>query len=266
MITAYIFILGLIIGSFLNALIWRMHTRESMMTRSACPICRRQLAWFENIPVFSYLFLRGKCRHCHKRISIQYPLVELVTGVLFVLAYNAMPTTFLNFMPSDLLKLMRLFFVISVMITVFIYDLRWYLILDRVTATAAIVLIFFNLALLYLNGQSVMDISWSHAVYAFAVSAGFFAAQYYGSRGKWIGFGDVKLGVVMALALGWPNALVAIAVAYILGAFIGVGLILSGNKRMGSELPFGTFLAIATVIGLLWGGQVSGWYFKLIGM
>ena len=136
----FVFVIGLTIGSFLNCLIWRLHKKESMMGRSYCPKCHHKLAWYDNIPVFSFLVLGGKCRYCKKKISWQYPVVEFITGVLFVIAFFRIYDLGFGILDFDLflilnhkleiINLFRDWFIIAVMIVVFIYDLRWYLILD----------------------------------------------------------------------------------------------------------------------------------------
>ncbi|MFA4941987.1 MAG: prepilin peptidase, partial [Patescibacteria group bacterium] len=140
-------------GSFLNCLVWRLHEGEGMWNRSYCPKCRKQIAWYDNIPVFSFIFLSGKCRHCRKSISWQYPAVELITGILFFLSFylnllNFSAGDFLNFQPFSnpnfLLSVFRDWFVIAVMIVIFIYDLRWYLILDEVSLPACSAVLIFN--------------------------------------------------------------------------------------------------------------------------
>lgn len=266
MITGFIFIIGLIIGSFLNALIWRLHSGESMMDRSMCPKCRHQLAWFDNVPVISYLVLRGKCRHCGVKISLQYPLVELVTAGLFLLAYQRIGINILDYSYFEIASLFKYWFVISVMIIVFIYDLRWYLILDKITIPASVVLFFSWTIERFYYEELFIATHWYLLVAAIVVGSGFFATQYYVSKGKWLGFGDVKLSLVMAIVLGWPNMLGAIFIAYLLGSFVGVGLILLGKKELGSKLPFGTFLSVATVIMLLYGTSIIEWYSQLIGL
>lgn len=251
----FIFIFGLIIGSFLNALIWRLHTGESMMNRSKCPKCSNMIAWYDNIPVLSYLFLLGKCRRCRAHISLQYPIVELITGLLFLLAFN-FEFKILNF---DLLlinyefflTLFRDFFLISVMIIVFIYDLRWYLILDVVTLPAIGTLFVLNL---------LLGISWQSLLISGIIGGGFFLLQFVVSRGKWIGGGDIRLGVLMGVALGWPMIITALMLAYIVGAIVGVGLILFGKKKWGSQVPFGIFLSVATIATLFWGDFLVRWY------
>ena len=264
------FVIGLIIGSFLNCLVWRLHKKQTIMGRSYCPECKHQLAWYDNIPLLSYLFLRGKCRYCQKRIFWQYPAVELVTGILFALAfyynfqfeisnYNLLST--FNFQLSALLTLARDWFLISVMVVIFIYDLRWYLILDVVTLPAAVIILILNLTISYLQtNQCWQCIEWSNLLISGIIGGSFFLAQFVVSKGRWIGGGDIRLGLLMGLALGWPNILVALFIAYILGAVVGLGLMAAGQKQWGSKLPFGVFLASASIITLLWGDKILAWY------
>lgn len=130
---------GLCIGSFLNCLAWRLYEGESLNGRSHCRSCQKMIAWYDNIPVLSFLLLRGKCRHCQDTISWQYPVVEAVTALLFVAAAF--------FSPFDWLILARNWFFIAVFIVIFIMDARWYLILDKVTIPAAAVAIIVNIYL-----------------------------------------------------------------------------------------------------------------------
>ncbi|MBU4217110.1 prepilin peptidase [Candidatus Parcubacteria bacterium] len=253
---------GLIIGSFLNALIWRLHTGESMMERSKCPKCGKAIAWYDNVPVLSYLFLLGKCRGCKMRISFQYPLVELITGLLFMLAFNFSArggSVLGGQLPNYIffITLFRDFFLISTMIIVFIYDLRWYLILDVITLPSIAVLFVLNL---------VLGISWQSLLLSGIIGGGFFLLQFIISKGKWIGGGDIRLGFLMGIALGWPQIITALMLAYIAGAFIGIGLIVFGKKKWSSHVPFGVFLSVATIVTLFWGDPLLRWYFGFIGV
>ncbi len=271
-----VFALGLIMGSFLNCLIWRLHTGETMMSRSHCPKCQKQIAWYDNIPLLSYFLLLGKCRHCKKSISVQYPVVELVAGVLFVLAVfvelaNNFQFSIFNFQtiyidlifnPPFLIAVARDWFVISVMIIVFIYDLRWYLILDKVIIPSAAVVLFLNFSLGYLDGNTWNNLL--NLLISGIIGSSFFLIQFVVSRGKWIGGGDIRLGLLMGLILGWPYVLVALMLAYISGAIIGVGLIVAGKKKISSQIPFGVFLSTATIISLFWGQNIIYWYLNLL--
>jgi len=242
-----VFIFGLLIGSFLNCLIWRLHTGESMMGRSYCPKCRAQLAWFENIPLFSWLFLRGHCRHCGRSILWQYPAVELATALLFVLALRVNLAAEI-FSPW---QLARDIFLICVLIIIFVIDLRWYLILDKVTLPASALVLGLNI---YLGGD------WKYLLLSGIIGAGFFYAQFVLSRGRAVGGGDIRLGLLMGFALGFPGIIEALAIAYLIGAPVGIALILLGKKGMKSEVPMGTFLTVATLIVLFYGEALLKWY------
>lgn len=258
-----IFIFGLVIGSFINCLIWRVHENETMLNRSYCPKCRHTIAWYDNLPVFSFLFLCGKCRHCAQKISWQYPLVELVTAMLFLLAFNAQYPIFnvqsiINYQYSmnDVVWLFRHWFVICVMVIIFIYDLRWYLILDRISLPAVLVVVLLNVYLGFdLKNMAISGI----------IGGSFFLFQFIISRGKWIGGGDIRLGLLMGVILGWPKILLAIMLAYLIGSVIGIALLAAKKKQWGSELPLGVFLTPTTLIAMFWGEKIINWYLDLVG-
>jgi leader peptidase (prepilin peptidase)/N-methyltransferase len=245
-----IFIFGLIIGSFLNAVIFRLGEEESFVAgRSKCPHCHHELGVLDLIPVFSFIFLRGHCRYCHKPISWQYPIVELITGIVFVLlAYNLQPRTYnLEFGVQLVLA--------SFLIVIAVFDLKHYLILDKVVFPALAIVTIYNIY----AGQFVWGIMGALVV------AGFFAAQYFLSQGRWIGFGDVKLGLLLGSMVGFKLGVVMLMLAYFSGALVGVTLILMKKKKLGSELPFGVFLSISAIIMMLYGDKITNWYLGLIG-
>lgn len=257
----FVGIFGLLIGSFLNCLIWRLHTSESILGRSYCPSCKKQIAWYDNVPLLSYILLKGRCRLCGQAISWQYPMVELAGGVLFFLAaflnYNSGIMDYggdaLNMVqdPIFLVRMFRDFFLISAFILIFIIDLRWFLIYDKVTLPACAVVFALNL---------ILGMDWQNMVFSGIIGGGFFLSQYLISKGKWIGGGDIRLGLLMGLALGWPHIIPAIMIAYFLGAAVGVYLMAAGKKKMGSQLPLGVFLSSAAVIILFWGDEIIAWY------
>jgi len=254
----WVFLFGLIIGSFLNCLIWRLYKNESMWNRSYCPQCRHQIAWYDNIPVLSYLILRGKCRYCHKTISCQYPIVEFLVGVLFLMVFMKNSIALPNIYDWDwefwLLNI-RDWYIVAVMTVIFIYDLRWFLILDRVTLPACLILFLINLFL---------GFSWQNLLISGIIGGSFFLVQFIISRGKWIGGGDIRLGLLIGLALAWPDSILAIFLAYIIGSVVGIGLILTKKKGMKSEIPLGTFLSVATVITLFFGKFILDWYLNFL--
>lgn len=254
--TISIFFFGLIIGSFLNALIYRMHENVSMMGRSFCPQCKHQIAWYDNVPVFSFLFLGGECRYCKKKISWQYPLVELTTGALFALAFYLNSTDlFLLTFNFQLLTFLRDLFFISIMIIVFIYDLKWFLILDRITLPAMGIIFLLNIILGY---------SWVNLFFGALFGGGFFLFQFLVSRGRWIGGGDIRLGLLMGLMFSWPMILVATFLAYLIGSVISVFLLIFGKKKWDSQVPLGIFLTTSSIFTLFWGSQILSWYLNLI--
>lgn len=237
-------LLGFALGSFLNAVIYRLHVGVSFLKgRSYCPRCKHDLSIKDLLPVVSFLALRGKCRYCKKPISWQYPLVELSTTILLLLLY-------INFSIS------ASFFVYLVytcfLIVIFVYDLRYYLILDRVSIPALVLALVLSLTVLKIGIISI--------ALGMLIGGGFFFLQFVISRGKWIGGGDVRLGIVMGAMLGWQYLLVALFAAYILGSIIGIGLVVFGNKRWKSQVPFGTFLAASTFLTFLFGDPVIVMY------
>ena len=265
-------IFGLAIGSFLNVVIWRVKNEESLLGRSQCPECKKLIAWYDNIPLLSFILLKGRCRNCDTPISYQYPLVELVTALLFVLAfYESFQVSGFRFQVNDLLILLRNFFLIAVMMVIFVIDLRWYLILDVISLPAAAIILIMNLLIgnptynlcRLENLWSCNPLSWSGLLISAIIGGSFFLIQFLVSRGRWVGGGDIRLGVLMGLALGWPQVLIALMLAYFSGSIVGLGLMASGRKQWGSMLPFGVFLAPATIATLFWGREILHWYLNI---
>jgi prepilin signal peptidase PulO-like enzyme (type II secretory pathway) len=256
-----VFLFGLTVGSFLNCVIYRLGTGESFLKgRSHCPHCKHTLSWQDLIPIFSFLILKGKCRYCHQKISIQYPLIELATAILFTLIIHY---TFPNFLLSTFYLLLS-----SFLIVIFVYDLKHYIIPDKVIYPAIAIALIFNFKFLIFNQFSPKESLWlptGQAIFKYAIlsavlAAAFFLFIFLISRGKWLGFGDVKLGFLMGLFLSFPKILVSLFFAYLIGAIIGIGLILAKKKTLKSEVPFGPFLVTGTFIALFWGNQLINWY------
>ncbi|MCX6792471.1 MAG: prepilin peptidase [Candidatus Falkowbacteria bacterium] len=251
---------GFIIGSFLNCLIWRLYEDESMGGRSHCRSCKKTIAWYDNLPVISYLILGGSCRHCKKHISWQYPIVEALVGLFFMLAiwrliseFGAIDLWQLN----NWLTLLRNWFLISIFTIIFVMDLRWFVIFDRVSLTAAGVVLALNLYL---------GFSWQSLLISATIGTGFFLVQFIVSHGRWIGGGDIRLGLLLGVAFGWPNVLPAIFLGYGIGAVVGLLLLAFGKKHWGSKLPLGTFLSVSALIVLLYGQTIVNWYLNFINL
>ena len=234
---------GLFIGSFLNCVIYRTENKRSFLKgRSFCPHCKHTLSWLDLIPVFSYLFLGGKCRYCRKQISVQYPLVELATGFLFFWIWNLFGI--LNFGFWILIS--------CFLIIIFVYDLKHFIIPDSVLFPAIVI----SLGYIFIFNYELLV---NHVLSALAAS-GFFGVIVLISRGKWMGMGDVKLAILIGLLLGYPNILVSLFFTFLIGAIIGVGLIFFKKKTLKSEVPFGPFLIVGIYIALFFGNQIINWY------
>ncbi len=235
-----IFLFGLCIGSFLNCVIYRMEKKKSLRGRSFCPKCKHKLGFLDLIPVFSYVLLRARCRYCNKPISIQYTLIELITGLLFVLLL------------TDIITSVYLFFVFSVFIIIFVYDLKHYLIPDK--------LVYFTIFIVFIYQLLFSEI---YNPVLSAIGAGlFFFILWAISKGKWMGAGDIGLAALIGLFLGFPNIVTALFSSFIIGAIIGVVLIILNKKGIKSQVPFGPFLIIGTFIALFFNDSLINLWLK----
>jgi len=251
-----VFVLGLCIGSFLNCVVYRLETKKSLKGRSFCPKCKKQLCWQDLIPVFSFVFLGGKCRNCKQKISLQYPLVELATGIVFLLLFNFEFVTILYPSVRSIIEICFLFYVFSALIAIFIYDLKHYEIPDKILIPAIVITLFYGL---FFNFYVIS----SHLLAAFAAFSFFFIIFWF-SKGQWMGFGDAKFAILMGLLLGFPNTVVALFLAFFFGAIIGVILMIFEKKGLKSEIPFGPFLIFGVFLALIWGPKIISWYLNFL--
>lgn len=248
----FIFLLGLSVGSFLNCLIYRIQIKKTVQGRSFCPRCKHQLKFWDLIPVFSFFFLRGRCRYCGEKISFQYPFVELLTGSVFLFAY-----LFLN--PQTILSIIIFFltlFIFSCLIVIFIYDAKYYII-PNIIIYPAIITSLLIILIDCLRGDCKVSI--------FAILSGIFAFLlffliYFFSKGKGIGFGDVRYAAFMGFFLGFPDILVGLFFSFITGAIIGLILIALNRKSRKDMIPFGPFLVLGTFIAFFFGEEIINWY------
>jgi leader peptidase (prepilin peptidase)/N-methyltransferase len=278
MIIVAVGFLGLILGSFVNAFVWRLHEQELLADkkptkatakrrqalsitrgRSMCPHCGHELAAKDLIPVGSWLWLQGKCRYCQTPISWQYPLVELATAALFVLSYISWPYTFHGvglFQFVCWLTFMVAFTALA------IYDLRWFLLPDRVVLPLVILAaVLVGVSVAWLHSFSAL---WQPAVSALIIF-GLFWGLFQVSGGKWIGGGDVKLALVLGLLAGTPGkAFLLIFLASLMGTIISIPLLARGKKSLKLHIPFGPYLLAATVITVLYGEHIISWYQNLL--
>ncbi|MEJ5172966.1 MAG: prepilin peptidase [Hydrogenothermaceae bacterium] len=249
-----IFILGLSVGSFLNVVIYRMPRDMSVVyPPSTCPNCKNRIKWYDNIPIVSYLLLKGKCRFCEAKIGIKYPVVELLTGVMAV-------ATYLKF-GFDLEFLFYFYFVCSMIALSFI-DLEFKIIPDQINFSGLFVGLIFSIvkAIKLSSFESIID-----AVLGSLVGAGFLFAiaylylKYRGIEG--LGMGDVKLLAFVGAYTGWFGALFTIFFGSLVGAIVGIAFIKLSKKDFHYEIPFGPFLALAGTLYIFFGEFIRQLYF-----
>ena len=238
-----IIVVGLLIGSFLNVVIYRLPAWEAVLkTRSHCLSCQRQLKWYDLVPLFSFVILAGKCRYCGKPIAFQYPLVEALTALILLALYLYFGLEFAFF---------ALALLSCCLLVIFFYDLNKSLIPDDVVYVAIFLAVLAAIGLKY----QILDI-----LLGLALGAGGLGILVLISREKWMGYGDVKLGAVLGLGLGYPQILVALFFAFILGSLVGGVLVATGKKTLKDSIPFGPFLISGFYLALFFGDKILGWY------
>lgn len=252
-----VFGFGLIIGSFLNVVILRLNTgRSALQGRSKCPRCNTTLSWYELIPVFSFLFQRGKCRSCKTGISFQYPLIELLTALIFTFIYTKTVLVG-NF---SLYAWISFFFtaaVAALLVIITVYDLRHKIIPDKIVYPF-ILLAFASIAW---KAGTVPGFSvYPQILAGFLLAAPFFFLWFF-SRGRLMGFGDAKLALGIGWLVGVVGALTVFLLSFWLGAIVGMFLIaLSRSYGMKSEIPFAPFLLVALFIVSMFGVSLSTFF------
>ncbi|MBU1126330.1 MAG: prepilin peptidase [Patescibacteria group bacterium] len=249
-------VLGVIVGSFVNVVVFRTKTDEAFWKgRSKCRTCEVPISPIDLVPVLSYFALKGRCRSCSATIEWQYPAVELITGVMFgvLFARAALGIGVPDWIDgSEWLALFVRDAVMSVfLLIIFVYDFKYSYILDRFSIPAIILAIVFNLAL----GADAINL-----LLGGLFIGGFFAFQFLVSSGKWVGGGDIRMGMLMGFLLGVSNGVLALFLSYILGAIFGIILILTKKRKLDSQVPFGTFMAAATLITMILGPYMLEWY------
>jgi leader peptidase (prepilin peptidase)/N-methyltransferase len=238
--------LGLIVGSFLNVCIHRLPLRESVAWPSSrCPHCRAELKAYDNIPVLSYLMLRGRCRSCGKSISVQYPIVELLTGLLFLSA-------FILFDPPLLYQ--RLLFACA-MVVLFVIDLEHRILPDVITLPGIVAGLLFSLFL---------PPGWLDSLIGLALGGGslwLMGEIYFRIRHEeGMGFGDVKMLAMIGAFLGWKLMLLTLIISSFIGSIVGISMIVLKRGDMKYALPFGTFLAVGALVAAVAGERIVSWY------
>jgi leader peptidase (prepilin peptidase)/N-methyltransferase len=237
------FLFGICIGSFLNVVIDRIPTGESIAKgRSYCDHCKKTLRWYELIPVISWVLQSGKCLRCKKPLSVQYPLIELSTGIGFsvIAMYDVSP-----------LHLFAAFVIFSLLLVTFVVDLKYELISDIHMGLLVLAILLFRFdTFLTLPVYVPYFLSGLGAALLFFLFWAF-------SRGKAMGFGDVELAFVLGFLAGFPAIVYGLYIAFLTGALLGVILIVRGKKSLKSHVPFGPFLITGTMIAILYFAQIQ---------
>ncbi len=280
MYTILVFILGLIFGSFLSTVFHRLEIEtetdsarkgksrrrkkaaEGLASgRSRCDHCKRQIPWYDNIPLVSFLLLRGKCRHCGKQISEYHPVLELTSGLALVAAFLAYGFSW-QFLVAGFFGL--------VMVFLFAYDLRHQIIPNVVVIPAiavALVVILFQYVL-FQQGVPIPLGLWSADPDTYLLGGGvaglFFLGLSAASGGRWIGGGDVKLAALIGLVLGWPAVVVAIFIAYLIGLLYALILLATRHATLKSYVPFGPMLVAGYFIAAFYADYFLNWYEGLV--
>jgi leader peptidase (prepilin peptidase)/N-methyltransferase len=250
---AFALLFGLLVGSFLNVCICRMPKNESIVSPpSHCPECSYQIRWYDNIPLFSYLLLRGKCRGCGTHISLQYPLVELINGLLTLFL-------FLRFGPT--LAFATLFLFCSALVVITFIDIEYQIIPDEISLSG--IVIGFALSF-FLKGHS-----WLNSLLGILLGGGslfLVAWTYQRLTGKdGMGGGDIKLLAMMGAFLGWKAVVFIIFASSLIGSIIGVSIMVLQKKDGKLAIPFGPYLAFAAVLYIFYGRPLIRWYLGLSG-
>ena len=252
----YLFILGTAIGSFINVVVDRLAKAESILGRSYCDYCHKKLSPYELVPILSFLFLKGKCSHCHHPIDRIYPLVEFVTGVMFVVSWIYLPIGGVMKEVSLTLILIKIVYlaIISLLIAIFFVDLKYQIIPDELQSN----LILVTLILFILTKVTVLGLI-GHIIAAIVVMLPILSL-FLITKERGMGFGDVKLGVNIGFLLGFKAGLLSLYLAFVIGAIVSIFLLILRRKGLKSKVPFGPFLIIGILIMMFFPAQI----YKLI--
>lgn len=248
----YIFFVGMCIGSFLNVCIYRLPSGKSIVhPASACPECGTAIRWYDNIPLISYILLRGRCRGCKTSISIRYPIVELLCGLFAMTSWMR----FGNMLPA----LIYFIFTAALLVITFI-DIDYRIIPDIISIP--------GIPLGFLASLLLPQIKWLDSLIGIIAGGGSLLAIAWGyhlvTNKEGMGGGDIKLLAMIGAFLGWQGVLFTIMASSLIGTVVGVILMVRAGKGMKMALPFGPFLAIGAIIYLYFGPRLMDWYFNLL--
>lgn len=242
MVFLYVFLVGLCIGSFVNVLLVRLGKKGGIfLGRSECPHCSAVLKWYDLIPVLSFILLKGRCRNCKKKISKIYPLVEIATACLSLFTVFKIGALSWFFLFNGLI--ISLFFVLV------LFDILYRTLPNKIV----LLLLLAVLAKDFIFGWSNIK----NLLFTALILGAFFAIMYLASRGRWLGFGDVKLVFIIGLLFGYPFGYLAITAAVWLAALIGIALMAANKAGLKTALPFGAFMAGASIAFIIFQNEIQ---------
>lgn len=279
----YSLLFGLAIGSFINAGIYRFKTKKKITGNSMCPNCKHKLGPLDLVPLFSYLFLRGKCRYCKTSISIQYPIVELLTSIIYILVtihlleVYTLYSKYSSYIAPVFIYSIWFIVITGILIFIAVYDFKYKIIPNEFVLAGVILTLAFILSVALLKfvypDSTALETAFSFITqdllsYVIAAITGFglLFLVVLATKGKGMGMGDVKFALLMGLILGFPSILLALYIAVVIGAIVGILLIVLKRKKMRSEIPFGPFLVLGTFIMMLCAEQILGFTKMLLGI
>ncbi len=251
MIYIFITLVGLALGSFASVIIHRLHTQQKGIFggRSFCPRCANKLRTRDLIPVFSYLLNKFKCHFCKQPIAFRYPLLELSMAAIFFLTVTLIGT-------GDVSQAVFHLFIAFVFIVLAFYDFLFKEIPDQISLPA----IFISILFVLLNGM----ITPVNLAIGIAIPVIFFSILHFGSGGRWLGGGDIRIGALMGALLGYPMVLAGLFFGYLFGSIYSiVGLVFKKFSRR-TQIPFAPFLLLGTYVAMFWGQSIMDWYFAFL--
>ncbi|MDQ3098428.1 MAG: prepilin peptidase [bacterium] len=290
------FILGTAVGSFINNTAERLYRGEKINGRSHCEHCNKTLSASDLVPLFSYIFLKGKCRYCHTNLPKQYIIIEIITGIIFTLIYHLVSTK--AFVSADYLNnsvhfvdfgifvpLIFFYIVTTSLLILFITDFKYGMLYDKVVLPTILFVFCYRILVIaynyfhiysYLNktelgqyfirsGLALNRVQFSSNIFLYTLLgsiaiASFFLLLIIITKGRGMGGGDLKLGFLIGLLSGWPNMVISIFIGFLTGAVVSCILLLVRKRTVGQTIPFGPFLILGCFIVMFFGDQLFGWY------
>jgi len=266
----FIFFFGASIGSFLNVLIDRLPQEKKITGRSVCDECGHQLSWYDLIPIFSFFLLKGYCRYCRKKISSQYPLVEILTGLMFIFVFLTYVKNIQEIsIWQNWLVILSLWGIVSCFIVIFFSDVKYHLISDYILWALFGFSLFYHLIGIWVKIgvdhdrplQFLTNFIFSGLIVAFPIWLIYFL-----SKERAMGLGDVYLSAILGFLLGWQKGFLALYFAFVFGGITGLFLILFGRKKLKSKIAFGPFLVVGAFLMLFFGEGILQWVMRIYGL